>query len=219
MKQLKAGWRKRTVAAALALGTAGVMGWTACSSDAVHAGSSGEVKSLQARDLAPDFALKDADGRTVHLSEYKGKVVVLDFWATWCGPCKVEVPWFAEFERKNKDRGFAVLGVDMDEDGWEAVKPFLKELNVNYRIVMGDDKTAEQYGGIEALPTTYLIDRNGRIASEHVGLTSKKEFEDAIEQLLQKSQTASAPAGAALLARFAGAESQDYDSGAQTDHR
>src|SRR5450631_1930777 len=124
-----------------------------------------EVKEEGARKAAPEFALKDANGTTVKLSDYKGKVVVLDFWATWCGPCKVEIPWFMEFERKNKDRGFAVLGVATDDDGWAAVKPFMQEHSMNYRVVLGDDKTADQFGGVDALPTTFLIDRDGRIAA------------------------------------------------------
>ena len=77
------------------------------------------VKEEKTRRVAPDFALKDADGKTVRLADYRGKVVLLDFWATWCGPCKMEIPWFMEFERKYKDRGFAVLGISMDDDGWQ----------------------------------------------------------------------------------------------------
>jgi peroxiredoxin len=121
----------------------------------------------------------------VRLSDYKGKVVLLDFWATYCGPCKIEIPWFMDFERKHKDKGFSVLGVSMDDDGWDAVKPFVNDLAINYRVMVGNDSTAEMYGGIEALPTTFLIDRDGKIASVHVGLTSKSEIEDDIEQLLQ----------------------------------
>jgi peroxiredoxin len=146
------------------------------------------------RHTAPDFALKDADGKTVRLSDYKGKVVLLDFWATYCGPCKIEIPWFMDFERKHKDQGFAVLGVDMDDEGWDAVKPFVNDVGINYRIVVGNDSTADKFGGIEALPTTFLIDRDGKIADVHVGLTSKSEFENAIEQLLQ---TSAHPAGGA----------------------
>jgi peroxiredoxin len=143
------------------------------------------VKPDGERKPAPEFALKDADGKVVHLSDYRGKVVLLDFWATWCGPCKIEIPWFMEIERNNKDKGFAVLGVAMDDEGWEVVKPFLNDLKVNYRVVIGNDNTAQQYGGVDALPTTFLIDREGRIAAVHVGLTGKKEFIDGVEQLLQ----------------------------------
>ena len=79
----------------------------------------------------------------VHLSDYKGKVVLLDFWATWCGPCKIEIPWFMEMQRKNKDKGFEVLGVAMDDEGWEVVKPFVTKMGVNYRMVIGNDTTAQ----------------------------------------------------------------------------
>ena len=143
------------------------------------------VKAVAERKPAPEFSLKDADGKTVHLEEYKGKVVLLDFFATWCGPCKLEIPWFMEMERAHKDKGFSVLGVSMDDEGWEVVKPFLAELGVNYRVVIGNDATAQIYGGVDALPTTFLIDRNGKIAAIHIGLASKKDFEDGIEQLLQ----------------------------------
>ncbi len=143
------------------------------------------IRPASERKPAPDFALKDADGRTVHLSDYRGKVVLLDFWATWCGPCRMEIPWFIEMQRENKDRGFEVLGVSMDDNGWEDVKPFLAEMQVNYRIVIGNDRTAEVYGGVESLPTTFLIDREGRIAVVHVGLTSRKDIQDGVEQLLQ----------------------------------
>ena len=143
------------------------------------------VKSAKDRKPAPDFSLKDADGKLVRLSDYRGKVVLLDFWATWCGPCKIEIPWFIDMQRKNKDRGFVVLGVSMDDEGWEAVKPFVAEAGVNYRVVMGNDATAQVYGGVDALPTTFLIDRTGNIAAVHVGLARKKDIEDGVEQLLQ----------------------------------
>jgi peroxiredoxin len=147
--------------------------------------AAGPVKPDHDRRPAPEFTLKDADGKPVHLADYKGRVVLLDFFATWCGPCKVEIPWFMEMERKDKDRGLAVLGVSMDDEGWEVVKPFLAELGVNYRVVIGNDSTAQLYGGVDALPTTFLIDRNGKIAAIHIGLASKKDIEDGIEQLLQ----------------------------------
>ncbi len=150
------------------------------------------VKADKDRHPAPDFALKDADGRLVHLSDYRGKVVLLDFWATWCGPCKIEIPWFMEMQRNNKDKGFEVLGVAMDDEGWETVKPFLADLGVNYRVVMGNDSTAQAYGGVDALPTTFLIDRTGNIAAVHVGLASKRDFEDGIQALLQQGAAGAA---------------------------
>ena len=166
---------------ALLIGSISLLGVGGCASRSVSAQNSSAKPGE--RKTAPDFSLKDGDGRTVHLTDYRGKVVVLDFWATTCEPCKVEIPWLMEFERAKRDRGFAVLGVSMD-DGWNVVKPFLKELGVNYRVVLGDDKTADQFGGIDAIPTTFLLDRQGRVYKAHVGLTSKKEFNDEIETLL-----------------------------------
>lgn len=164
------------------------------------------LKAEKDRKPAPDFALKDADGKLVHLSDYKGKVVLLDFWATWCGPCRIEIPWFMEFERRHKDKGFEVLGVSMDDEGWEAVKPFLAELGVNYRVVMGNDETAQMYGGVDALPTTFLIDKSGKIAAVHVGLDAgKKDFEDGVEELLQ-APGPNARGGASLPAVSVGAK-------------
>src|SRR5437764_9020577 len=103
------------------------------------------VKPDKDRKDAPDFSLKDADGKVVHLSDYRGKVVLLDFWATWCGPCKIEIPWFMDMQRKNKDKGFEVLGVAMDDEGWEAVKPFAARMGMNYRLLVGNDQTAQMY--------------------------------------------------------------------------
>jgi peroxiredoxin len=158
------------------------------------------VKPDKDRHQAPDFALKDVNGQTVRLSDYRGKVVLLDFWSTWCGPCQIEIPWFMDLERRNKDKGFAVLGVSMDDEGWEVVKPFLSDLRVNYRVVIGDGETAQLYGGVDALPTTFLIDRGGKIAAVHVGLADRRDFEDGVAQLLQSP--APAAASRAALARF-----------------
>ena len=166
------------------VGVAAILGIVACSpSRPVPARQ--VVKADSQRKHAPDFALKDAQGKLVHLADYRGKVVVLDFWATWCGPCVIEIPWFTEFQRKYKDRGFEVVGVSMDDDGWKAITPFVERRKINYRVLLGDDKTGDLYGGLEALPTTFVIDRYGRIAAVHVGLTDKKDFENAIENLLE----------------------------------
>jgi peroxiredoxin len=144
------------------------------------------------RQQAPDFSLTDATGKTVTLSDFKGKVVLLNFWATWCSPCRIEIPWFVEFQRAYRDQGFEVMGVSMDEEGWEVIKPFLDRMEVNYRILLGDDMVAQQYGGVEALPTTFLIDRQGRIASTHVGLVSKDVYEKDIKELLEAPASSAA---------------------------
>jgi peroxiredoxin len=171
-----------------ALGAAAVGGllWMAgCSRspDSVRAAS---VKNENTRKTAPNFTLKDADGRTVKLSDYKGKVVLLNFWATWCGPCKIEIPWFVDFEQKYKDRGFAVLGVSMDDDGWSAVKPYITDKKLNYRVLLGNDTVGDQYGGVDSLPTTFLLDRNGKVAATHIGLVSKSDYQNEILLLLDE---------------------------------
>jgi thiol-disulfide isomerase/thioredoxin len=107
-----------------------------CSSAPSHART--ELSVAEERKAAPDFSLRDANGAALRLSDFKGKVLLLNFWATWCGPCKIEIPWFIEFENIYKNRGFAVLGVSMDDDGWRAVKPYLREKAVNYPVVLGD---------------------------------------------------------------------------------
>jgi peroxiredoxin len=171
----------------IAAGIAAVLFLAGCNSSKAVNAASAMMKADKDRKSAPEFELKDADGKTVRLSDYKGKVVLLDFWATWCGPCKVEIPWFIDFERRYKDKGFAVIGVSMDEEGWTAIKPFVSELAINYRILQGNDATAQLYGGVDALPTTFLIDRDGKIAETHAGLAGKDDFEDGIKKLLARS--------------------------------
>lgn len=163
------------------------------------------VKAVKDRRTAPDFTLKDADGRTAHLSDYRGKVVLLDFWATWCEPCAMEIPWFVDMQRKQKNRGFEVLGVSMDDEGWEAVKPFVARMGMNYRVLLGDDETAQRFGGVDALPTTFLIDREGRIAAVYVAVADRRDFEDGVELLLQAAAPA-ASGRAAVSPTSAGAE-------------
>lgn len=161
------------------------------------------VKPASNRKPAPDFTLKDSNGAAVKLSDYKGKVVLLNFWATWCGPCKIEIPWFIDFEQQYKDKGFAVLGVAMDDEGWEVVKPYLAARKVNYRVLLGDDSVSQLYGGIDSLPTTFILDKDGNIASVHVGLVGKDNYQSEIQHLLGISKTAqSRAAGHAMPALF-----------------
>jgi peroxiredoxin len=163
----------------------------------------GVSKRSANRKPAADFTLKDENGATVKLADYKGKVVLLNFWATWCGPCGVEIPWFVEFEQKYKSQGFAVLGVSMDEDGWGAVKPFVAERKINYRVLLGNDSLAQFYGGLDSLPTSFMIDKEGKVASTHIGLISKNEYVNEIQCLLgnQPVESASTSASAACPAK------------------
>jgi cytochrome c biogenesis protein CcmG/thiol:disulfide interchange protein DsbE len=145
----------------------------------------GELKSQGQRKQAPNFSLKDADGNAVNLSDYSGKVVLVNFWATWCGPCEAEIPWFIEFEKKYKDQGFAVLGLSMDDDGWKSVRPYVASHKINYRIMIASEVVSQQFGEIDSLPTSFVLDRGGRIASSHIGLVDKVDYQNEIVKLLE----------------------------------
>ena len=140
------------------------------------------------RKTAPNFTLSDSKGASVRLSDYKGKVVLLDFWATWCHGCKTEIPWYMEFQNRYKDKGLAVIGVSMDDDGWKSVKPFIEENKMNYEVVIGNEALAKLYA-VDNLPVTLLIDRTGNIAVSHAGMVDKAAFENEIRELLQNNQT------------------------------
>jgi peroxiredoxin len=144
-----------------------------------------EAREVTLSKTAPDFTLSNAKGERLRLASYKGKVVLLNFWATWCGPCKVEIPWFIEFQKTYQAQGFTVLGVSMDEDGWSVVNPYVASQKVNYPIVLGNEQVNMLYGGIEALPTTLLIGRDGRVAYLHAGLITRSEYLKEITQLLR----------------------------------
>ncbi len=138
------------------------------------------------RKAAPQLALKDSSGKTISLTDYRGKVILLDFWATWCTGCKLEIPWFSEFQKAYRAQGFAVLGVSMDESGWSVVKPFLAETHIPYPILLGDNPTAQRFG-IQSLPDTFLIDRQGKVAAAYRAvLVDKNDVEANIKALLSQ---------------------------------
>ncbi len=134
--------------------------------------------------MAPEFSSVSLSGDKIDMKDYRGKVVLLDFWATWCGPCRMEIPGFVELQKKYRDQGFAVIGVSMDEGGPRGVREFYNEFHMNYPVVMGTDKLGELYGGILGLPTSFLIGRDGRIYAKHVGTTDVSVFEAEIRELL-----------------------------------
>jgi peroxiredoxin len=146
---------------------------------------SADVKALKDGQSAPDFSLTDADGATVRLSAYKGKVVLLNFWATWCHGCRTEIPWLIEFEDRYKDRGLVVIGVSMDDAGWKAVKPYLNEKKVNYPVVIGNDDIAKPYG-LTSMPMTFLIDRKGKVVATSVGVVDKTACDEEIGRVLKQ---------------------------------
>jgi thiol-disulfide isomerase/thioredoxin len=142
---------------------------------------------------APTVALKDLNDHDVTLAQYQGQVVLVNFWATWCEPCKVEIPWMIEFQKKYSSRGFTILGVSMDEDGKKAVQPFLDkerfDVNgqkeaMNYPIVFGNDTIAGKFGGIMGLPTSMLFTRDGKKVRTIVGLVNRDDISKVIEGLL-----------------------------------
>lgn len=133
---------------------------------------------------APGWKLTGLDGKTVKLSDFRGKVVILNFWATWCMPCRVEIPHFVELQKQYGDRGLAIIGVSLDEQGPEVVKKFVKQIGMNYLVVTGNEKIVAAYGGIEGIPTTFVIDRKGRIVRGYIGYNDKAVFEKEIQSLL-----------------------------------
>ncbi len=139
--------------------------------------------------IAPNFSLTDISGQKLNLADYAGKVVLLDFWATWCGPCRIEIPGFVELHNRYRDQGFTMIGISMD-DGPEPVRDFYKEFRMNYPVALGTDKLGELYGGILGLPTSFLIGRDGRIYAKHVGAADISVFEEEIKRLLAARESA-----------------------------
>jgi thiol-disulfide isomerase/thioredoxin len=160
---------------------------TSASTALARSDASGAAKA------APDITLKDLDGKDVSIAGYKGKVVLVNFWATWCEPCKVEIPWLIEMQQKYGAKGFTVLGVAMDDEGRSAVAPFVQkekfdvrggESQMNYPIVIGNDSAADKFGGLLGYPTSVLIGRDGKVIKRITGLISYDEISKTIESQL-----------------------------------
>lgn len=137
---------------------------------------------------APDFALKSTTGKTIKLSDYKGKIVIVDFWATWCPPCRKGIPDLIDIQNKYNGN-VVVIGISLDyEQTIKEVIPFVKNYGINYPVVYFDNKVVEDYGGIQSIPTSFIIDQQGNFVNRHVGLYPKYIYEEEIKELLKKSK-------------------------------
>jgi len=134
--------------------------------------------------MAPDFTLPRLDGQDLRLSAYRGKLVLLDFWASWCAPCREETPHLIDLQNKYGDRGLQIIGVSMD-DSPDPARVFYQQFHMNYPVVMGNAKTGELYGGVLGLPIAFLVRRDGRIYAKHIGATDPSVFDREIATLLQ----------------------------------
>jgi len=134
--------------------------------------------------MAPDFALESLDGKTVHLSDLNGKAVLLNFWATWCQPCKVEMPWFEQLQKQYGPQGLQVIGIAMDDASKEDIAKYAKSLGVDYPILLGKEDVGDAYGGIQFLPATFYVGRDGKVVDKVFGLKGRAEIEDNVKKAL-----------------------------------
>jgi thiol-disulfide isomerase/thioredoxin len=138
--------------------------------------------------VAPTFELKSIpDGKSVALASFRGKAVLLNFWATWCGPCKIEMPWLVDLQKKYGPQGLQIVGVAMDDTDDKEIADFAHKMGVNYLVLKGTEKVGDLYGGVEGLPMTYYLDRSGKVVDETLGLASESVIEDAIKKALAGS--------------------------------
>jgi cytochrome c-type biogenesis protein len=156
------------------------------------AAASGAPKIL----AAPDFTLVSLEGKNISLSDYRGKAVLLNFWATWCGPCKIEMPWFVDLQNQYGAQGLQIVGVAMDDSSKEDIAKFVKDMGVNYPVLIGKEAVGDAYGGVPALPESFFISRDGKIVDRIMGLEGKAEIEDAIKKALN-AESSAAPAATA----------------------
>lgn len=144
------------------------------------------ARPLAIGDRALDFSVPALPSGSLDLKSYRGQVVLLNFWATWCAPCRVEIPWFVELEKEYGAQGLVVIGVDMDEGGAAAIEPFVRKEGMDYPVLVDDGRASAAYGATEVLPTTYYIGRDGRVVACVRGLASKGEVERNIEEILAR---------------------------------
>jgi thiol-disulfide isomerase/thioredoxin len=154
--------------------------------------ASGVGKGQLVGSLAPDFELPALDGKPLKLSDLRGKAVLLNFWATYCGPCKIEMPWFVELQKEYGPQGFQIVGVAMDDASTDDIAKFAKQLGVNYPVLIGKDSVADSYGGVSVLPTTFFVDRDGKLIAREFGLQSRSVFVDHIKKALSQGQAVQA---------------------------
>jgi thiol-disulfide isomerase/thioredoxin len=139
---------------------------------------------------APDFTLESLDGKRMKLSDLRGKAVLLNFWATWCGPCKIETPWLVELQGQYGGQGLQVVGVAMDDSGKDEIAKFAKDMGVNYPILLGKEAVGDAYGGVPALPESFFIGRDGKIVDRIIGLKGRSDIEDSIKKALKTEASA-----------------------------
>lgn len=161
--------------------------------------STGDVKGA----MAPDFTLKTIDGKEMKLSDLRGKAVLLNFWATWCGPCKIEIPWFMELEKQYAPQGLVIVGVAMDDNAKDVVPKFAQDMKIDYPVLLGTEQVADQYGGVEGLPMTFYIGRDGKIVKRIAGLTSHHDIEESIKDALNTPAAGQSASPAMLVPQVA----------------
>jgi thiol-disulfide isomerase/thioredoxin len=148
---------------------------------------------------APDFTLETLDGKTVSLSSLRGKAVLVNFWATWCGPCKIETPWLVELQNQYGAQGLQVVGVAMDDSGKDEIARFAKDMGMNYPVLLGKEAVGDAYGGVPALPESFFIGRDGKIVDKIIGLEGRSQIEDAVKKALNTQASGSPAATATAL--------------------